>query len=486
MADLPSIQSINEVTLEWFLHMWNHQINTSDNSSTSEEANNKQAPTQKLLLSEDDVASFDIHPITQGVLSSVYKISVVTKLQSTCNDDSSSSSSSTKKDMLWIAKFPRPELHLDWMFACESAFYRQKTKQLPSNNNLPFVIPQLLYASGHCLIIEGFANVNCGTLLDGCPRDKIPVLIQMLAAWHALNWIPTKNEVDGMNDESSQQQSAQSGTTYSQKPPSPPSNSFQFQYANLCEQPGMGQRLDPLQLEHLYRQDIDRFLEHISMKNNIRPTTLELLRKWKTLRLRCIPRHVRQHKCTCIHGDYHIANWLFPIIDNEIPPENSLQHQKPVLVDWATAGYGNPMIDLVFFLIVSTHEDTILQARDWIQHYYDHLQSYSHQQNGRLLHDTISISILLDWFQWAVYNQLLILVAYDSMCRNIAMQGSIDQRDTTLAHFERVNHRAILLVQTLLEWNEVASLDLEQDLGTAIEEDQAEAKQLSDKTPLRI
>jgi thiamine kinase-like enzyme len=60
---------------------------------------------------------------------------------------------------------------------------------------------------------------------------------------------------------------------------------------------------------------------------------------------------VHRHRVTCVHGDYHIANWLFPT--------NNDQQRKPVLIDFATTGFDNPMIDLVFFLVVSTNDKVV-------------------------------------------------------------------------------------------------------------------------------
>ena len=488
--NIPPIQTIQELTLDWFLQVWNNNY-----YHARDDDENKEGGQQSKKLTRTDIESFEIAPITQGVLSSVYKLTVVMKR----------SISTTRKEeetILWIVKFPRPELQLDWMLECEANFYRQQQGRNGTHEEssvLPFDIPQFIYAGcssennndndkekkpHQCLIIEGIPDVTCGPLTDGCPPEKVPYLIEAMAAWHAHNWVVTN--IDDHNSEARRT------------------------YHNLCPLPGMGQRLDPLQLEHLYRQEINTFLERLVVQEDttstitISPRTLQFLKDLSNYKLRAIPQRLRSQACacTCIHGDFHIANWLFPNNNNNNNNNNTqkdkMMKKRPVLVDWATAGYGNPMIDLVFFLVVSTTntETMILGAKEkWLPFYYSHLQEYyyhygnnkAHNDSGRVHDEVLSLTkpLLYEWFQWAAINQLLILVAYDELCR----QSVAPDDASTLAHFQRVNRRAILLVEALFlkEWTGDGIVSLGKDhLELATDEERDQARALSDATPLRI
>ena len=471
--NIPPIQTIQELTLDWFLQVWNNNYYHARGDGENKEGG------QPLKLTRTDIQSFEIAPITQGVLSSVYKLTVVMRR-------STSTILTEEETILWIVKFPRPELQLDWMLECEANFYRQQQEKNSSHETesfLPFDIPRFMYAgcsssennnndkekrSHQCLIIEGIPDVTCGPLTDGCPPEKVPYLIEAMAAWHAHNWVVT------IDDDDSEART----------------------YQNLCPLPGMGHRLDPLQLEHLYRQEINAFLERLVVQEDtstrtISPRTVQFLKDLPNYKLRIIPQRLRSQACacTCIHGDYHIANWLFPNNNNN----TQKMKKKPVLVDWATAGYGNPMIDLVFFLVVSTNREAmILEAKEkWLPFYYSHLQEYYHygKKDNNSGMDKLSPlnddALLYEWFQWAAINQLLILVAYDELCRRSVAPDDA----STLAHFQRVNRRAILLVEVLFlqEWTCDGIFPLEKNhLELATEEERDQARALSDATPLRI
>ena len=108
----------------------------------------------------------------------------------------------------------------------------------------------------------------------------------------------------------------------------------------------------------------------------------QLLQRLEPLRLRDV--HERVHapssRRTCVHGDYHIANWLFRnnyVFNSDKGDDSNTptrptdpSSRKPVLIDWATCGYGNPMIDMVFFLLVSTKDDIVSDIEPWLQRYY--------------------------------------------------------------------------------------------------------------------
>jgi thiamine kinase-like enzyme len=161
------------------------------------------------------------------------------------------------------------------------------------------------------------------------------------------------------------------------------------------------------------------------------------------LRLRDIHDKVHRERWTCVHGDYHIANWLFP--------RNA--HHKPVLVDWATCGYGNPMVDVVFFLVVSTNDQLVSNVKTWLEGYYHNLTRFNPKISSQ-----ITLERMREWFRWALLCQWMILVAYDDMCRQIALaEPDAAKRQSQLKHFRNVNRRTLLAMQSIGNWDNLLS-----------------------------
>jgi hypothetical protein len=381
-------------------------------------------------------------PVEQGVLSRVYRVhldyeesaSAASKAATTTLDASSIPPN------LWIVKFRRGELDLEWMFVTETAFYSKFRNSLlaavDSSTNLPFEIPQMLYGSNDCIVLKGIPQATCHQLSEGCPHDKISVLLECLSAWHATCW---------------------------------ESPLFQEELVSLLSNPpGIGHRLDKLQLEHLVRQDWSMFLNNITdMDPKLRQASQTLSETLAPLRLRNVQEQVQEQKWTCVHGDYHIANWLFP--------NNGDGKQKPVLVDWATCGHGNPMVDVAFFLVVSSDDEVVSNVHPWLHRYYETLLKWN--PKIELTYDTCC-----EWFQLALLNQWIILVAYDGMCRVIAQaEPDASKRQGILNHFQRVNRRALLCMTSSFEWTEIIA-----SLPVATEEERNQAKTYSDQTPLAI
>jgi hypothetical protein len=246
---------------------------------------------------------------------------------------------------------------------------------------------------------------------------------------------------------------------------------------HLISPPGMGQRLDPLQKEGLFvsswKDAVDNVCLHPQYDAEIIQFITELSQRLATLKLRNVHDLVHQHRVTLIHGDFHIANWLFPKPALDI--EN--QELKPFLVDWATAGYGNPLVDLVFFLVVSTNDEVASQSQQYLEEYFRLLIAC----NPSVEH-MISMKTLKEWFPFVLICQWTILVAYDRLCRGIA-NNEVDQqrRESQLQHFRNVNRRAILALKGVVNWNETLSI-----LEVATEEDQLEASKFCHNAPLTI
>jgi hypothetical protein len=374
-------------------------------------------------------------PVEQGVLSRVYRVHL--------DYESDASITASIPPNFWIVKFRRDELNLGWMFVTETAFYSKFRNSLLaavdfSTEELPFEIPQMLHGSNDCIVLEGIPNATCYQLSQGCPQDKVSLLLECLSAWHATCW-----ESPLFQDEKL--------------------------VSLLSNPPGIGQRLDELQLEHLVHQDWSMFLNNITdMDPKLRQASQTLCETLAPLRLRNVQERVQEQKWTCVHGDYHIANWISPNNDNG--------KRKPVVVDWATCGYGNPMVDVAFFLVVSTNDEVVSNVHPWLLRYYERLLKWN--PKIQLTYETCC-----EWFQWALLNQWMILVVYDGMCRGIAQAepDAASKRQHMLHHFQRVNRRALLCMTSSFEWTEIVA-----SLPIATKEERHQAEAYSDQTPLGI
>ena len=372
-----------------------------------------------------NVQSLSADRVDQGVLSQVYRVKVY-------YDDKTSQIPS-----VWIAKFCREDLDLGWMFQSEQAFYGYYGPNLVTDN-LPFSIASPLSASGKHLILEYVTDSTCYDLLDGCPQDKIEFLTDSLACWHAQCW---ENPLFVSNDRN-----------------------------DLMNPPGMGQRLSPLKKEHLFASQWQTTLENVQFgeeSSSLREFAHTFCEQMATLKLRDIHEKVHQERWTCVHGDYHIANWLFPKAGG----------RRPVLVDWSLTGYGNPMIDAVFFLVVSTNDDVVTNVNDWLEGYY---RSLTRSKPDIL--SKISFATIREWFQFALLGQWMILVSYDEMCRQIAAaEPDILKRHSQQRHFENVNRRALLALKSIGNWDNILAC-----LSKVTDEERREAGAFSKQMPLAI
>ena len=425
------------------------------------------------------VDSVHIEPEAQGVLSRVYRITIqYAPIQSSDNGNAGDNTSPrpSPPPSLWVAKLKRPELGLDWMFDRESSFYREiKPKLLDGDNDekgskkdldyLPFGIPDMLYASSNCIIVEGIPNSVCYPISNGCPTHRMFVdCLHSMALWHRNCW--TQDGDNGITRDDT---------------------------TTNCR-PGIGQRLKGLHYEHLFRASWMEFFENNvstsggdaspSNASNSKQrdhsswyqSCFDLLSSLESLRLRDVTEsHVHSRQCTktFVHGDCHVANWLFPNnshvdvgedrSDKKVDDKNL--HRKPVLIDWATCGYGNPMIDLVFFLVLSSPGDDIIRNHEnWLHQYYQVLnfgrmveEDQATRSTQEREHERPSPPPLLDydscqeWFAWCVCQQLLILVSYDTMCRSVALSEPDPVKSRSqLQHFQNVNRRMLLLAVHVL------------------------------------
>mmetsp|Transcript_11627 Transcript_11627/g.27968 ORF Transcript_11627/g.27968 Transcript_11627/m.27968 type:complete len:292 (+) Transcript_11627:196-1071(+) len=244
--------------------------------------------------SEVEIVKVATRRVERGVLSAVFKVDI------TLQDDSA--------PLRWILKICRDDLDIRWMFRKEKIFYTAFGPNV-APEELPFRLAKSISSSEEHIILDFVDNAICHDLLGGCPENKVSFLIHAMACWHAQCWgldSPVLKEDDLEN--------------------SPP---------------GIGQRLLPMQKEYLFaskwRDVVDQMIFGIDV--SLKEFATQLCCKMENLKLRQIHHIVHNRKVTVIHGDYHIENWLFPS-----------DGSKPVLVDWTAWGYGNPMVDLAFFL----------------------------------------------------------------------------------------------------------------------------------------
>jgi thiamine kinase-like enzyme len=393
------------------------------------------------------VKSLSSHRVDQGVLSQVYRVTL--DYENDNNNNNNNNNNNIPSD--WIVKLRRPDLDLGWMFRCEQAFYREVAPRIRKRDSptqqLPFALCQPLLSStaddddNHYLIIENVSDSTCHNLLDGCPPDKVEILLDAMAAWHAACW--KSEEIARIPD--------------------------------LSVPPGMGQRLDPLQKEGLFVTQWEDTLEHtMNLKKDADEDEDSLLHQFATTlckkmadrRLRTIHDKVHDERWTCVHGDWHIANWLFPRDDGK----------KPVLVDWATCGVGNPMVDLVFFLVVSTNDEVVSDAQESLEIYYKSLLRYNPEASS------VGLETMQEWFQWALLCQWMILVAYDNLCRQIvSAEPDEGKRKSQLDHFRNVNRRTLLALQAFKNWDEILA-----DVPPSTDDERKEAEDFCRNTELQI
>ncbi len=380
------------------------------------------------------VNAISVNKVDEGVLSDVYRVHLDYKTDEI--DDEKSAPPAN-----WLAKFCRSDLDLSWMCRNETIFYSQVAPRLVADaSGLPFSIPKFLSGSDRHIILQEVTDIKTYPLTEGCPFEKIEFLLQSLAAWHASCW-----ESEALLSHKIEEE--------------------------LVFPTGMGQRLPPLQKEGLFVESWKDTLDHMRFRDEkLLDFITDLCQKLATLKLRDIHDKVHNHRVTCVHGDFHIANWLFP-------KSGQGDERKPVLVDFATAGYGNPLVDLVFFMVVSTNDAIVSDSQLFLERYYNLLI-----ESEPSLSSKITLSTLREWFPWALLCQFLILVAYDGLCRGIA-QAERDQakRESQLEHFCNVNRRMVLALKGVEDWDLVVS-----KLQSTTPEEQNEAKLFCQTTPLVI
>jgi len=268
---------------------------------------------------------------------------------------------------------------------------------------------------------------------------------------------------------------------------------------------GMGQRLPSLQKEGLFVRSWKETLDNISFEDedggadesgvsssnssSSSDTTKSFIQKMsqrlETLRLRDVHDMVHKHRITLVHGDFHVANFLWPSLQSSTTTatatatdtDDSESTTRPYVVDWATCGYGNPLVDFVFFLVVSTNNNCVSNVYGWLRKYYDLLLKYNPN-----LRSTLTVETLKEMMMPALLCQWLILVSYDAMCRQIALSEANETKcEMTSRHFNNVNLRTVLAMKSLDGWDKLLN-----EIPKTNDAERLEAQDFCVKTPLEI
>jgi tRNA A-37 threonylcarbamoyl transferase component Bud32 len=294
-------------------------------------------------------------------------------------------------DTVWIAKFQKASLPLQAMFRVEGAFYSHHARDLLESG---IHIPEALYCGEKCIVLKKIQNTISYTLLESCPTDRLSTIFRAMARMHAQFW--------GNNN-----------------------------LEDLSATAGIGTAMSGLQKEQSFPDCWPDFIAPLGEDERIRQLCASLSRR----RLRDIHARVHEYRPTLIHGDFHVANILFS-------PNNQLW-----LLDWATCGLGNPMVDVVFFFLVSTRLDMTNMCETWLPHYHHELTTTTttttDTTNNNAIMD-LSWESCLGHFRTCLLNQFIILVCYDQISKNLlANEASGEVCEHYAQHFDNVNRRCV-------------------------------------------
>lgn len=340
---------------------------------------------QEILGDDTVVSGFEWQALETGVISEVVAVRVFLE------------SASGAREKQLVAKFLRPEFPFESMFLVESTFYASFGHG--SVTSVPFELARPVFTSNVLIVLERVPSIETHTCLQGCPESRIATLVTKLAQFHARLW---SHDCDG-----------------------------------LAVPAGIGSNLSGEAKKERFPSLWAAYVGAIPLEQDDRArlTTLcaylcahpELLQRTHEL--------VDSGPQTLIHGDYHVANVLFP-------RTSASTDERVWLLDWATCGKGNPMRDLAFFFIVSVTE------RDRRAHEQRSLALY-YSTVSRESASAAALS-LADWTQQykvCVLNQFLILVVYDHLSKQLAANAKTEKLRRELdAHFRSVNLRACLSV----------------------------------------
>ena len=331
-----------------------------------------------------------------------------------------------------VAKLNRKDHPQDRMFRVEGAFYSRYATWLQldgtgggsSGPTLPFRIPTAVSCSSSCILLERIDHTLRYCLAEGCPVGMTDGMVSNLAAMHAHCWLGAPAAAERFRD--------------------------------LSGSPGVGMSLCGLERERLFEvrweEYVDGCVSECGLSSGeiaaLRSVCAELL---TGRRLREVHDLVASYRPTLIHGDFHAANVLYPMVDDSVlahltgPPQVEPLDQRPWLLDWATCGAGNPLFDLTFFLIVSATQamDDPRETERLLRLYHSKLTGGESGRAAEISHD-LPYNRCLDIYRGCVLNEFLILVAYNRLSGEfIRATENSSLRKERLAHFCNVNRHCI-------------------------------------------
>lgn len=379
-----------------------------------------------------NVSSCELKPLGKGVMSNVQLLTV------------GINHSQYEGKAQYLIKFKKPEIPLPDLFSVEGEFYRLAESLLVEQPAFPFRVVKALAAGSSWLMLEYTPHsvVRTFHVHESCPLDLFDDLVKRLAKMHAFFWIHEgsllQNKFTDPLKPGNIQLSSNPGTGHSL-----PVASRQEQF--LPSWPAVRERLAAYIKNDYFLRSIDKIVQWTSTDTRIKKCASLVL----------------EQKLTLIHGDYHIGNILVPNKNLQIDGHDS--SLIPWLVDWSMAGIGNPLVDLVFFLVVGAPcipvtENGSTEVSSVVNHI---LKQYHSALKSCEIKTSMANEMLLSWgdlvsmFRICVLNQFILLICFDSLCREVANSyQDTDERHMYHAHFDRVNIRCVMLLLSDFGWLE--------------------------------
>lgn len=364
------------------------------------------------LLSEilsNKVASHDLKPLGKGAMSNVQILTI---------EYDKSINKNEELPIKFIVKFKKPEIPLPDLFSVEAEFYRLTESICNEPSSFPFQLVKAYAAGSSWLMLEFISHSGITTydVHEGCPTSLFDELLVAMAKMHSYFWIYDEDQ-------------SANGTI------------LKYHSQKLSATPGAGHSLPISERQKLFLPAWPAFRDRLSLyiKDSDSLQMMEGIVEWTAAddHIEKSAFLVSLRKWTIVHGDFHIGNLL-------------VNKTTPWLVDWSMAGVGNPLVDLVFFLVVGAPNistdgsDTATSAN--VERVLKLYHTTLNKQNPMLSWDQLVLN-----FRLCLLNQLIILVCYDELCRDMA-DSFQDERVVYHAHFDRVNVRCVKMLLSDFGW----------------------------------
>ncbi|KAL3789495.1 hypothetical protein HJC23_009731 [Cyclotella cryptica] len=413
------------------------------------------------------VSSCQLNALGRGVMSNVQLLTVCYDVR----EQDSSSMDAVQLPTQFLVKFKKAEVPLPDLFSVEGEFYKLSEslsvesenrcdKNDPVDATFPFSFRIVkAMATGPSWLLLEFIPPSVTDTFDvhqGCPENVFDDLLLRLARMHSFFWMHGQGE-------STMKESQQKKLALILK----------NHCHNLSSSPGAGHTLPINSRQEQFvpawpavRERLTRYIksEDLQKMDNLVEMTAADSRIKK-----CATR-VTERKYTIVHGDFHIGNILLPK-GQQTTVDRCEESHIPWLVDWSMVGLGNPLIDLVFFLVVGANDISIHQTDSSstsknveriLKLYHTILNEQKIREISTDEPNNISTQqrLLLSWdefvsmFRECLLNQFIILVCYDSLCRDMSDACPCGEKDVYHDHFDRVNVRCLRMLLSDYGWME--------------------------------